>query len=101
MSLLFMSLVRSAFCIIGISSCNQAIHTLFSWSDEYRQVSACFSLSNDVIASLPCFPNKRLTKDNFFNLCNTHLVARDMLFSSGLDNKFVDSHKLCIFLQLS
>jgi hypothetical protein len=94
------SQVRSALRVISISSCDQPVHTLFPRSNKYRQISACLGLSNDMIASQPCLPNKRRTKDNFFNLCNAYLVARDMLFSSRLDNKFVDFHKQCIFLQL-
>ena len=57
-------------------------------------------LSNDVIASLPCFPNKRRTEDNFFNLCNAHMMACNVLLSSRLNNKSINFHELCIFLQL-
>jgi hypothetical protein len=95
-----MSQVSSALCIICISGCYQSVHTVSPGSNKYGQVSTCLGLSNDVIAPLPCFPNERHTKDNLFNLFNAHLVAGNMLLSSRLYNKFVDSHKLRIFLQL-
>src|SRR2546423_9441126 len=92
--------VRSSLYIIGISGLDQAIDTSSSRSNEYRKISACFSLSNDDIATLPRLPNKRYTKNNLFNLFNAHLMACDMLFSPRFNNKFVDFHRLRIFLQL-
>src|SRR5579871_552048 len=92
-----MSQVSSALCIICISGCYQSVYTISPGSNKYGQVSASIRLSNDVIASLLCFPNERRTKDNLFNLFNVYMVTGNMIHPFGFNNKFVDSHKFASF----
>src|SRR6266702_1637141 len=83
--------VAGTHCIIGISDGNQAIHTSSPRSNKYRQVSARLGLSNDVIASLPCLPNKRRTKNALFFICTTPTVIYTLPLPYTLPTPFVDS----------
>lgn len=57
-------------------------------------------LSDDGIALLPRFPNKRGAKDNLFNFRYAHMMACDVFLSPWLNNKFVDFHALRFLLHL-
>lgn len=88
------SLVKTPIRVTCVPGSYQTVEPMLPGSQDDQQVPASLGLSYQAVSTLPGPVVRVLPEDHLLHLLQGDMVAGDVLFTTWLNDEFMDSHKL-------